>query len=1069
MTVFTGWKNITLGDLLIAYRKAKADNHFENNFPTAIKFAEYEQDLLENLNKLLESLRNEEKWYSKKEFVGECRLLPKKLNLNPKEQKLRGHIFFSEPINAFNNLKNNNSLHPEFRIVGDFSVNAHIVSALWINSIGHKFDACLNDQCYGARLKRIKNDDVLGKFAKKTYHLSAIGSFEPYYKPYQNWRRDGLTAIRDELDKGKPVIAASLDLKSYYHLIDPSFISSKFFHEEIGLIDENELTKEEQIFTNQVAYLLKNWSVKANKFAQKFTKEEHCRVNGGLVIGLTVSRILSNVLLYKWDQLIRERVTPIHYGRYIDDMFLVISDPGTLYDTETFMRFLGEKLSDNIFCDIKAEDEEEIREWSINLGGNYQQETKIHLQKQKQKLFILSGQAGYDLLDSIEKEIHELSSEHRLMPSPDQLEHTTAMRVLSAAGSVGEEPDTFRKADGLTIRRLSWAIQLRHVETLANDLPKNAWVENRNEFYEFARNHILRPDKIFEHFVYLPRLLGFAIRLEEWNKAEEIVNRSFNALEELSESFNQVSCVSINGTKCDADKGLWKHINCALAWFYIEAAAKYYTPEKLLTEELSEKERRLADIFLNQILNSIGEFKEIFELPMDLEEFYSKAPLLALCDLAKTPYKEILRSEAANYLHKKRDANLERGLLKEMGKSGIIKVSDLKDFLTSTKQERLKRLKGTKQGEFYKPLLFPTRPYTPPEISELAPECVGLGKASKELPQSIWARYVRALRGVWVKPVSSESSKINQPSSKYLKFQKRVIQIGLDREDEVYVAITNIKTTEKEWAASASGKPRLTTERYSRISDLVNRAIKLNPKPDYLIFPELSIPKKWVTSIGNRLTSAGISLIAGTEYRYGVKNTIYSEAYLELKDNRLGFASSSRIWQPKLEPAVDEGEKLDAIHGKKWKKFPGLNKPVYNHNNFHFGVMICSELQNSKERISFQGEVDSLMVLAWNRDLETFSTLVEATALDVHAYTILVNNRVYGDSRVRVPRKAAFLRDLARIRGGENDYCVTVKLNIKELREFQSRAKRISRNDDPFKIVPEGYKISSSRRTLPAK
>lgn len=49
--VFTGWKNITLEDLLVAYRKAKADCFFENTFPAAIKFADYEQDLLSNLKK----------------------------------------------------------------------------------------------------------------------------------------------------------------------------------------------------------------------------------------------------------------------------------------------------------------------------------------------------------------------------------------------------------------------------------------------------------------------------------------------------------------------------------------------------------------------------------------------------------------------------------------------------------------------------------------------------------------------------------------------------------------------------------------------------------------------------------------------------------------------------------------------------------------------------------------------------------------------------------------------------------------------------------------------------------
>lgn len=50
--IFTGWDDLTIEDLLVAYRKAKADSFFENTFPVAIKFAEYEQELLENLQKL---------------------------------------------------------------------------------------------------------------------------------------------------------------------------------------------------------------------------------------------------------------------------------------------------------------------------------------------------------------------------------------------------------------------------------------------------------------------------------------------------------------------------------------------------------------------------------------------------------------------------------------------------------------------------------------------------------------------------------------------------------------------------------------------------------------------------------------------------------------------------------------------------------------------------------------------------------------------------------------------------------------------------------------------------------
>jgi len=142
---------------------------------------------------------------------------------------------------------------------------------------------------------------------------------------------------------------------------------------------------------------------------------------------------------------------------------------------------------------------------------------------------------------------------------------------------------------------------------------------------------------------------------------------------------------------------------------------------------------------------------------------------------------------------------------------------------------------------------------------------------------------------------------------------------------------------------------------------------------------------------------------------------------------------------------------------------------VYVHNGMHFGVMVCSELQNSSDRIKFQGDVDALMVLSWNQDLDTFAALIESTALDLHAYTILVNNRIYGDSRVRTPAKQSFLRDLARVRGGDNDFVIATTLNIDSLRTFQSRAKRWPQEGDEFKPVPEGFRLAETRKKLPPK
>lgn len=383
--------------------------------------------------------------------------------------------------------------------------------------------------------------------------------------------------------------------------------------------------------------------------------------------------------------------------------------------------------------------------------------------------------------------------------------------------------------------------------------------------------------------------------------------------------------------------------------------------------------------------------------------------------------------------------------------------------------------KGDRKNESYLPYVFPTRPLTPAEISELAPECVGLptadGKMLDDKPSVIWAKYTQALRGVWIKPTLLATEQDTEDATATSRARK-FLHIGTDKKRKIVVALTNIRTDEDDWARMACNKSELSRSRYQRISELVNATLKLSPKPDYVLFPELSVPLRWVNSIAERLSSAGISLIAGTEYRHINDHQLLSEAVLVLSDNRLGYPASVKVWQPKLEPAVGEDEELHSTYGKSWA-FSTLSakqrKPVYIHHGVNFGVMICSELQNSKARVRFQGAIDALMVLSWNKDLDTFASLIESAALDVHAYTILVNNRRYGDSRVRSPAKESFMRDIARVKGGDNDFVVAATLNIDALRAFQSRATRWTKEGDKFKPLPEGFRLSRNRKKLPPK
>ena len=114
-----------------------------------------------------------------------------------------GHVHFSDPDKGVNDLFEHFKVIPEFLIIGDFPVDTHIISALWINLITHKYDEKLNDSCYDVRLKRIKNDELFDESMDKTFHISSTGSFSPYFQPYQKWRNDGLNTIRDEFENSK--------------------------------------------------------------------------------------------------------------------------------------------------------------------------------------------------------------------------------------------------------------------------------------------------------------------------------------------------------------------------------------------------------------------------------------------------------------------------------------------------------------------------------------------------------------------------------------------------------------------------------------------------------------------------------------------------------------------------------------------------------------------------------------------------------------------------------------------------------------------------------------------------
>jgi len=1045
------WSDISLTDFFYAFRKAKVDCFYESSIRVSEKFSSYEEKLGTNLATLLSRLHNEEAAHVLEEGLGRPTLFPKRLNIQTAaDTPARGHAFFSDPKRAFNRAVSS-EMTPEFRMIGEFSVDCHILSALWVNLVGHKYDAKLSPRALASRVRRYrssKKDVEIGG-----YHLEALGSFEPYFQPYRKWRDDGISAMNASIDAGDSIIALTLDVGNFYHNIDPSFFISTGFLRYLGL----SLNSFEIGFTSVFASALKIWSQNCTDAMVDLGCTPWASGNGGIPIGLSIVRIISNSVLTFVDNEIETKLRPIYYARYVDDLFLVIKDQQNLESQEDLWKVIESQI--DAFSRDKESGDVSLRmpAWAGS--------TEIRLQASKQKAFFLSGRAGKDLLTNIASQIREVSSERRLMHLPENLDQTQSAKALAATDGV-DEADSLRRADGLTLRRLGWSILLRSVSTLARDLRPRDWIKERNDFYDFAHEHVIRPDKILEQLDHLPRLFAIAVSLGDWRQAYRMYRETVSAIYELERTTIGMP-MRINGRTCLATTAsVWEGTRQQVEVFFREALIRAYPVE-------------------SPEPNSRPFFTLLADLSTEPDALISKAMLARETDWARVPYREHLRKFAKRRAPARADEDLVYGR--------YAKEATLREFLGRSEgpvrrkaQQRVAAAALTDTGEDASilPFLVPTRPYTAEEIALYLPdECV-----FEEPVQAAhnWAEYTRAVRGVWVRSQLAEDAlpdilqapdevdekglspeAVENPGGNNVDPPVVLIE-GPERHRPIRLGITSFGTSDKTWSLGASGTPDLSPSRYKALAHIVNQAVNEVYRPDYLILPELALPENWIRTISERLLASGISLISGLDYCSYPDGTIDSSAVLVLSDNRLGYPSALQIRQRKDEPAPGEEENLYVSHGRSWRNESRLPKPIYLHNGFFFGILVCSELQNIDYRMHFQGFVDCVMILSWNKDIETFAALVDSACFDVHAYIALVNNLRYGDSRVRRPAKQSHLRDLCRVRGGLNNQLVVVEIDPLELRAQQSRAKRWPKKSDSYKPAPEGFRISKARWSVPS-
>jgi len=987
---------VKIEDLYVAYRKAKSEAFFDSFHISTINYSDFEKNIHENLELLLTRIQsNDDDWWNDLSFIGDYRYVPK--SLKDDEWNNNDNIYYRslDPITDWTQrfeVNKNKRLDSEFRLILCPTVEYQILSSLWILKVGHKFENKLNkNHSYGNRLRRKNNglnDQGNGRLNVDSYSL-----FSHYFPAYKKWRNDGLDTMRGLLEIDKSVTAITMDLERFYHRVSPNFLLRPSFLKKIGL----EIDANDRRFTIKFLESMTFW--------YENTPDYKNRPEGAIPVGLSASKIISNILLYELDEQIVAGLAPAYYGRYVDDIFLVFETPDSFLNGNSILSYISKHVECIKIKQVKGE------QYDLRVRLNYATDSELKFAGSKQKIFSLSGKHGLDFIDQISNQIREQSSEYRLLPELPRNSVEMANKTLLASPDASLIPDALRKADVVSIRRLGLSLLLRDIESYSSDLMSKDWGSIREEFYGLVERYLLTPKGVFNLFGYLHRAFRLMIVNGDFSFAIKFIDKLVNCF------------VLIENTTVRTNEIM---LSSCREYFYeklYEVAIQSSTDKKFSDwESLRKTLDKLRDLANNN-----------FKTPNE-SQLRGLSREILLADFGYRSYKDY-------WYYSQHDDILITPLPKIVAIGKALKLSLIKRFSDSA------HLKSP----HWPALAFPTRPLTIQEIALISPSVLSNNKLFKSS--------ILALRGAKTTGANDFGRKVSISNGP-------IIKIPSIRKKKVYIALTNFKTTSDQYNLSLDGNSDEGLMRYENINRLVNDILRSSQRSDYIVFPECSIPLRWALAISFKLAKLKISLIAGIEC-YTDKSKpelVRNESMLSLSTTWPGYDSNVVILQSKHSASHHELKTLKD-RSKKLYKTEGdakLSFPIYKHGGFHFGVILCSDLTNPANRMRFQGLIDCLFVLEWNPDVKTFSYLVEGTAHDIHAFVVQVNNRIYGDSRVRAPYRIDYQRDSVRIKGGLSDTYVIAEVNFKSLRDFQ-REGVMTDDKSEFKPVPIGFKMCKSR------
>ncbi len=390
-----------------AYKKLKAYYYYDKSLlyiKRKIAYFESSKDtFLSTFSKLANGLKDNDSAYFESLYnqIGFI-VLPKKLESRAGESNvIRSNVDHTKNISKVN-----------FYI--DAPIELLILDSLWMLLLGkiQSDNRCRSVYSYAGRFKKsLFNNKTKDLFLGIDFESNRC--FEPYFNNYTRWRDKAFDTIKCEQNKSD-LLMMSLDLKSFYYLVDFDFQNINFiFNGDARLQEFAELSKN-----------LRSVYLRYTALIRKQKKGIPNTNNCVFPIGLLSPLVLREAYLSKFDSVLFKKLTPMYYGRYVDDILLVVEAPNmdNFSQKDYIEHFL---IATNIVAPVGKEN------YKLVLHPN------LKLQSEKINCFFFKLGSPNILLETYEDKIRVNSSEANLLPDVDILNHSFGNQAYDLSGVSG--------------------------------------------------------------------------------------------------------------------------------------------------------------------------------------------------------------------------------------------------------------------------------------------------------------------------------------------------------------------------------------------------------------------------------------------------------------------------------------------------------------------------------------------------------------------------------------------------------------------------------------------------------